>query len=215
MNEDILYRRTRELTQLRTRAQKLERQKPAPETGLIQVVEEALASCASLLQDLAELHIERQLLLTEADTQTAAWERLFDLMPMACVVTDSHGEILNANVAAGHWLNVSAKRLRGRQLLLFIEDREALAALLRQVTSAEGQLRAVWMVRPRERKAIETAVVVAAASPKESGARLWFFTAHHRVRSADAEPLKPFADSRDFSGDKRLSPDELRRSPNA
>jgi PAS domain-containing protein len=197
VTDDILYRRTRELSQLRTRALKLDRLRPAPDAGLVQVVEEALASCAVLLQDLAELHIERQLLRTEADEQTAAWEHLFDLLPLPCVVTDSRGEILNANPEAGRLLNVTARRLKGRQLLLFTESREALGALLHQVASAEEPVRASLMIRPRERKAVETVVVLAAASPKQSGARLWFFTSHRGVRSAGEIP-RPLPDIDDF-----------------
>ena len=208
MTDETLYRRTRELTQLPgARAQRLERHGRATEAGPAQVVEEALASYASMLEELSQLHIECRRLRKEADGQTAAWEHLFDLLPVACVVTDSHGEILNANPAAGQLLNVTGKRLRGRQLLLFTEDREALRALL-PAGHRRWTARAPLVIRPREHKAVATTAIVAVESPT-SGARLWFLTRnvpsqarawkpsekldrHERLRSSQAERAQAF-----------------------
>lgn len=76
-----------------------------------------------------------------------------DMLPMACVWTTASGEIDVANSAAAELLNVSAARLAGRPLMLFLTERQAFADALRGLT--EGLTRVIEVpvvVRPRERR---------------------------------------------------------------
>jgi hypothetical protein len=79
-NTDPVPRRTREVAHLRAQAVKLRRESVQPPCA--EVAEQALAACDSLLQDLANAG-------------------LFDAMPVACLVTDGFGSILNANRGRG------------------------------------------------------------------------------------------------------------------
>lgn len=83
-----------------------------------------------------------------------------DVVPVACVWTNGAGEIEEANAAAAELLNVSAQRLAGRALMLFMTERsqfvESLAALnegLTRVASVDS------VIRPRERRPRSVQVV--------------------------------------------------------
>jgi PAS domain-containing protein len=180
---------TRELAHLRTRALKLGLRRPAVESPLADITEEALTACASLLRDLAGSQLECERLRAEIRSEAAAWEHLFEVVPVASVLTDPSGLILNANHAAGVLLNVSAKRLKERQLFLFCEDREAFNGLLQQLAHGEGLLQVSLTMRPRERRPMETGVVVSAVSPGHSTAWLWFFVRPHASETTDGTAL--------------------------
>src|SRR5687768_13518407 len=104
----------RELTHLRARARKLRWQTADPLVG--ELTDEALATCDSVLRDLAGAQLECDRLRSRVRMGNADWNRLFDAMPGACLLTDNVGLILNANKAAGVLLNVSPKWLKDRQL---------------------------------------------------------------------------------------------------
>lgn len=75
------------------------------------------------------------------------------ILPVPCVWTDRDGTITLANPAAADCLNVSASRLVGRPLLLFLADRTQFADALRTLTddvSDSVSVRAT--LRPRERR---------------------------------------------------------------
>ena len=94
-------------------------------------------------------------------------------MPVACLVTDGLGSILNANRAAGVFLNVSAKHLKDRQLLVFFADRHGFNALMQRLarhwrTSSD----AVGAAQRAQTK--ETDILVVPLSNGHSGLWLWF-----------------------------------------
>ena len=178
---------THELAQLRSRAAKLGRRRPSPEAPLAEVVEEMLAACASVLQELAGAHGECQKLRAELEKERAAWEHLFDAVPGACVLTDDQGVIVNANRSAGLVLNVNARRLAERQLLLFTEDRTSFGVLLQRLSAGEVPLRASLTLRPRERRPLETDVIVTAGLPNQSGVWLWFFVSRGQSQTGERD----------------------------
>ena len=169
---DPVPRWTRAFGRLRAEAMKLRRgsAQPPPED----VTEQALAMCDSLLQELAGAGLECERLRAAVGSETATWEQLFDIMPVACLLTDGLGSILNANRSAGVFLNVSAKHLKDRQLLMFFTDRDGFNVLLQRLCPGTGEHRATLLVRPKERKTKETDILVVPLSNGQSGLWLWF-----------------------------------------
>ena len=163
----------REIAQLR--AQVVKNRRASDQSAFGDVAERALMVCDALLQELAGAGLECERLRAEARTETATWERLFDVMPGACLLTDGTSAILTANRAAGTLLNVSAKHLKDRQLLLFSSDREKFNALLQELPlGGQGEHRAVLTIRPKERKALQMGVLVVPLSSGQPGLWLWF-----------------------------------------
>ena len=90
--------------------------------------------------------------------------------PPPTVITDSTGQIISANAAAGRLLNLSTRGMRDRSLLAFFAPgRDRVAALMRR--AIEGQIvqeRAT--VRPRDRKPFTVRVDISAAPFERGGA---------------------------------------------
>src|SRR5215216_117855 len=113
---------THELAQLRSRASKL-----APRTAnnpLRQIVDDTLEACAELIGDLGWAQTECEDSQSAVAAVTAVQQRLFELNPCPAVTTDRFGTIVQANGAAAALLNLGAKRLEGRPLLLYTAQRE-------------------------------------------------------------------------------------------
>ena len=88
------------------------------------VAEEALSICDALIRELAVAQRVSDQLRADIRAADAAWDHLFQIMPSAGLLTDRASVILNANRAASQLLNVSATHLKGRELLVFSQDRE-------------------------------------------------------------------------------------------
>jgi hypothetical protein len=83
-------------------------------------------------------------------------------------------------------LNVSAKHLRDRQLLLFAADRDAFADLMHRLYGG-GERRARVAMRPRERKPVDADVLVVSLSGSEAGQCLWFLNVNGTSRPTHAD----------------------------
>jgi PAS domain-containing protein len=163
---------SRELAHLRTRALKA---RPALSGSLTSgLTEDTLGMCDSLLRDLAGAYLRCERLHARIHTEVAAWERLFDVMPSACVVTDQSGAILNANHAAGSLLNIAPRYLRNRDLLVFTDPRDLFRSVLERIACAAEDVRVTFTVRPRERKPVKADVLVVPLSRNQPDLWLWF-----------------------------------------
>lgn len=185
---------TRELGNLRGRVFRLRGRISEPNDDLI---EAALAAADSLLGDLAGTQRECDRLRAASRAQTAEWERLFDAVPCAWVITDRAGSIRDANGMASVLLNLSVKHLRGRQLLVHTENRKVFSDLLARLNSGAGPDDAVLKIRPRDRRPIEMNVTVMPAPPNESGDWLWYFACDgpiQTVRQSASDVLAPPVD---------------------
>jgi PAS domain-containing protein len=127
-----------------------------------------------LLRDLAGAYLHCERLHTRIHTEAAAWERLFDVMPSACVLTDRCGAILNANHAAGTLLNVAPRHLRDRDLLVFTDSRDLYRSVLERIAGEPEDVRVTFTVRPRERKPVKADVLVVPLSRHQTDLWLWF-----------------------------------------
>ena len=164
----------RQLAQLRTRALRVGLRRPGSQSPMGEVLEDALTASASLLKEFADAQVDCERSRADVAKRTAAWEHLFDVMPGACVATDADGVIHAANRAAGELFNLTARRLQNRPLVVFTDDRERFSGLIRQLVDGTAICRAPLTVRPRERRPIDTEVVVTPLSPSQR-LFLWFF----------------------------------------
>lgn len=145
----------------------------APSTDL---AEDALFMCETVIRELAGTQLTNDRLRADLRTAEAAWDHLFEMMPTACLLTDSTSAILKANRAAGLLLNVSATHLSGRDLVVFSQDREAFRVLLDELVRNGGSaLRARLMLRPRERRPTLVQLHVVPATGRD-GAWVWNVT---------------------------------------
>jgi PAS domain-containing protein len=140
------------------------------------ITEQALTACDSLLQELAGAADECERLRAAVRTETSTWQHLFDAIPVACLLTDAAGIILEANRAAALFLNVSGRHLRDRPLLVFCDEREAFAVLTERLAASAESNRAVLAMRPRERKPKSTEAIVSPLSKDRLDLWVWFLT---------------------------------------
>jgi PAS domain-containing protein len=163
---------SRELAHLRTRALKA---RPACSGTLAPgLTEDTLGLCDSLLRDLAGAFLNCERLHARIHTEVASWERLFDLMPSPCVLTDRSGAILNANHAAGSLLNIAPRYLRSRDLVVFTDPRDLFRSVLERIARAPEDVRATFTIRPRERRPVKADVLVVPLSLNQPDFWLWF-----------------------------------------
>lgn len=189
---DRTARWTLALGQIRARAAKRRRRR---EDASDDDITTALwAASEGLLQELAGAYLEADRHRDERDELATAWERLFQAMPTACLVTDSEAVILHANRKAGLLLNVAADRLRNRRLLLFTEQREAFIEMLSRIARESNPVRASFAIRPRERRSTEVEVTMMPASNRSEV--LWFLVPVDRrvARTPDESPISKAVD---------------------
>ena len=96
-----------------------------------------------------------------------------DDAPAATVITDSSGQIVSANAAAGRLLNLSARGMKDRSLLAFFAPgRERMATQMRK--AVEGQIiQEDATIRPRDRRPFRVRVDVSATPFERGGALEW------------------------------------------
>jgi hypothetical protein len=163
---------SRELAHLRTRA--LKARPAASGTVTPGLTEDTLGMCDSLLRDLAGAYLHCERLHARIHIEVASWERLFDVMPGACVLTDRAGAILNANHAAGALLNIAPRYLRSRDLLVFTDARDLFRSVLERIACSPEDVRITLTLRPRERKPVKADVLVVPLSRNQPDLWLWF-----------------------------------------
>jgi PAS domain-containing protein len=163
---------SRELAHLRTRA--LKARSALSETPAPGLTEDTLGMCDALLRDLAGAYLHCERLHARIHTEVAAWERLFDVMPSACVLTDRSGAILNANHAAGSLLNIAPRYLRSRDLVVFTDPRDLFRSVLERMACAPEDVRVTFTIRPRERRPVKADVLAVPLSRNQPDLWLWF-----------------------------------------
>ena len=143
---------------------------------------ECLTTCESLLQEVVATETECRRLREIVSEEQQAWQRFFDVIPVACLVTDAHGLILAANRAAALFLNVSVLRLRNQTLAHYIIDRESLIDVLEHQIVEKSQVHASFKVRPREKAIKEIEANVVADPGRSAGTWIWFMMPVERAR---------------------------------
>ena len=170
---DPCRRWARDIADLRTRAARSKRHSVS-DSGLEDLLTDALAACDSLLFELAGARLELDRSVSSAKDDAADWSFLFDRMPVACVATDANGVITNANRSAALLLNLSAKNLGYRMLMHFFDGRDSFSRLLQSLTVELPPVRASLSLRPRERASVGIDVIVIPRTPGDLTIWLWF-----------------------------------------
>lgn len=183
----LTIRRTAALSKLMTLQKRVERM-PSPAAS---VLASALSELGDALEELAVATEQLQSYVEElAETRhslvavRSQWEEYADAVPVASIWTSVEGEIEQANDAAAGLLNVSAKRLVGRPLMLFFADRakftEALTALNQGLTTV---IDTDIVVRPRERR--HRTVRLTGRHLQNDVRRCWFLAPPVAIDAAD------------------------------
>lgn len=101
---------------------------------------------------------------------------IVDNLPTPYLVTSTDGTILRVNKAAAAAVNVSARALVGRSLLVFLDDRETWMHVLADVTVSEAPTRRAGKLRPRERLQIDVTAHLSFCPAQYGPAVQWFLT---------------------------------------
>ena len=97
-------------------------------------------------------------------------------LPVPYLETTADGTILSANQAAGDALNLSVRGLAGRNLLLFLSEREEWMEFLTHTVASDTVARRVAKLRPRERLQTSVLAHLCAVQGTDGPAILWFLT---------------------------------------
>lgn len=101
-----------------------------------------------------------------AATAIARANLLFELSPVACLILEPVGVVLDANQAAARFLNVSHRHLVGKSFPLFLaRDRDDFVQRIQAMRADDAAARWAVTLRPRERSAVEC-VLVSALDPE-------------------------------------------------
>jgi PAS domain-containing protein len=176
-----IRRWTRDVAHLRARAVRLKRPVGVQATPVDVALEEAMALCTQLLQDLAGAEMEIQKAAAEARRDKQQADYLFDRMVTPCLCTDGHGRITRANRAAALLLNVSARHLVDQPMLHFTRDREGFLDLLGRLRRDRRQFQCALAVRPRERSTIAMLASVMPQTPDDASEWMWFLVPDRSV----------------------------------
>jgi PAS domain-containing protein len=102
-----------------------------------------------------------------ADLQTQRLAEVIAHLPIAYLLTTPDAIIQQANPAAAAMLNLSARALLGRNLLLFVDERVEWMRMIGTVRADGSSLRHLAMIHPRERMAQRMeAIVTPSAGPE-------------------------------------------------
>jgi PAS domain-containing protein len=177
---------TIEVSRLRERAARAKRQRAMPGEDTSELVESCLTACQMLLQEFAAADLRAS--RTERDMQAinTSWRALFERVPVPCLEVNVDGTVIGANTAAGKLLNTSPRRLEGRPLLYFFEDRATVANLLQAAPFEPSSSVTPLVVRPRERAPIRVDATVARAD--DNAPVCWWFLMPGQIGRRLARP---------------------------
>jgi hypothetical protein len=127
-----------------------------------------------LVVDLQAAEREIATLRKEAASQRRRREDLLERVPLACVLTDASGTIVEINRRGVLELNASRGLTIGRSIELYFGDRAAAADLVSRLPDISGPVHAEATLKPRERRARPCRIVVQPASAASPPAWRWF-----------------------------------------
>ena len=135
------------------------------------------------------LVVQNERLSVGLDRERMRYRELFDLAPDAYLVTDVHGTIREANLAAGKLLGVERKFLVGKSIQLFFEEgarREYRHQLDQLCDSDRGEEWEIWLT-PRNRQRTPVAISLGRArnSDHARGSYRWILRDITRRKAAE------------------------------
>ena len=118
-----------------------------------------------------------------------------DHLPTPYLLTSPGGTIQGINRAAATAVNVSSRALVGRNLLLFLDDRDGWMQVLAQVAASRLATRRAGKLRPRGRLQVPVVANLSVSDTPDGPAIQWFLTdplpehAMHGGRKCPPRPL--------------------------
>jgi PAS domain S-box-containing protein len=109
---------------------------------------------------------------TDAQQLERRYAEFLDAVPVACILSDDQGVIAFANDAAAGLLNLSARHLVGKPLLLFVADRDYFLRLAHESGDDAEPRGGDLTIRPRDRKSRRVSARVQHLAAH--GQRCWF-----------------------------------------
>jgi two-component system sensor histidine kinase VicK len=143
----------------------LQRRSNGTEQKTARALQDALTELQTALDELHAAHDEMrawnaQMLEAQqqADAERTRYQRLFEALPDAFILTDEDGVILSANPPALALLNISPKYIAGKPLTVFVDrDRTGFLALIRAARDEAEPTTFEALLRPRERAPVAVA----------------------------------------------------------
>jgi PAS domain-containing protein len=180
---------TREVAHLRARVVKLKPERGGAGSAVRDTIEDALALCGHLLQELAGAYLQIEAQTAEMRAEREHADYMFDRMPLACVCADESGRITRANRAAALLLNVSVRHLVRKPLLYFTHDRDSFVELLHRLRRDGTQLQCTLTLRPREHATIQARVTAVPQTSQETREWWWFLAPDANDTDPSAQTL--------------------------
>ena len=145
----------------------------APRGADDRAVQRLVQQCRRLMGDLdrgfallQDATAEQAALRRQADATVKRAETMFKMSPVASVVVDESGEIIDANVAATRLLNMSTRHLPQKSFELFVgTDRAGFLGWVRSVAQGTTSDKRQTLVRPRERRPKHVTIIAAPDLP--------------------------------------------------
>lgn len=139
------------LSELQRRAEKLPGAQPPVVRPALKELTLALEELQVANEQLAEQMTSRAAARHDVESVHARHREFINSLPLACVWTDERGVVEETNDFTARLLNVSAARLPGKPLGLYVTSRAAFFDAINELRTAEA-VDVVVEVRPRERK---------------------------------------------------------------
>lgn len=128
------------------------------------------------IEALKRMGDEREVALRQATEARAQFAHVSEHLPIPFLMTTADGTVLAANQAAGVALNVSARALVGRNLLMFFEDRDEWMSTMATTRASGVPACREGNIRPRERLQQRVLASLSAATSPDGPAIQWFLT---------------------------------------
>ena len=149
-------------------------------------------------EELAEQREQIERLVARHDSSQRWRDHLFGLLPMALLVTDPDGKILEANASAADLLGVRPVHLPGKPLIVYVEPthRRRVRDLLGRLAQGEPGRQATVTMTPRSGEPVTVDLIALSDPDGSSGTLRWVVLPNARrapeptrpVRAADGEP---------------------------
>lgn len=138
------------------------------------------------IEALKRMADEREVAQRQAGEARAQLAHATEHLPIPFLVTTADGTVLVANQAAGVALNVSARALLGRNLLMFFDDREAWMSIMSATRASGVPAYRKGNIRPRERLQERVVASLSAVTSPDGAAIQWFLTGANAELGAEA-----------------------------
>lgn len=138
-------------------------------------LQRSLSELEIAVEELREQNTRLESARLEAERERARWEALFELAPVAYLLTDERGTIRNVNERASAILFISRRFVVGKPITHFVDGRRA--EFLSEVGRAAGGNEPVtidFTLRPRERAPHQARVTLRRFGLPDGSTGLWW-----------------------------------------